>query len=168
MEGNDIRIIITGILVTSMLLFGCPDYLHGDGILVAMTHHFFHVNLFHLAANLLSVWLIFRKGRRYGVAPFIAAYICATAAWYATDMPVAGVSNMIFALFGLRTPSLRDSWWRQRNVIVFICVTAGMALVPNISGFTHLASFILGSLCAVVCRSVKVIRSDYSRAAHNL
>lgn len=167
MEGNSIRIIVTGVLVCMMMVFGCPEYLHGSGLHVALTHHFFHVNIFHLAANALSIWLIFGKGRRYGWKILAAAYLCATLSWYSSSGSVAGMSNMIFALLGLRTPSLRDRWWRQSSVLTFLIVTVSMALIPNISTVTHLTSFILGGICAAMNRFVKRIKSDYARASYN-
>ena len=113
MEGNSLRIIIIGILATSMLMWGCPLFLHEDGIHVALAHHFFHANIFHLAVNSLSVWLLFRKGYRYEITPLIVAFICATISWYCSTADVVGFSNIIFATVGLRTPSLTHSWWRQ-------------------------------------------------------
>lgn len=167
MEGNSIRIIITGLLVTETLLWGFPDYIHGKAICVAAVYHFFHANIFHLAANLLSVWLIFLKGRRYPLSHFILAYIIATLSWYCSAVPVVGVSNFIFALLGLRTPSLKDRWWRQSSVVTFLAVTVGMAFVPNVSAVTHIVSFALGCICAGVGRIFKSIGSDYARASYH-
>lgn len=167
MEGNSIRIVFAGLLVTFSMLFGCPVYLHGNGLHVALTYHFFHANIFHLAANVLSIWAIFAKDRRYAWCSLIVAYVCATISWYCTSSDVVGISNMIFALLGLRTPSLKDGWWRRRTVIVFLLVTAGMALVPGISAGTHLVSFFLGVLFASFQRILMMIRSDYYRASYN-
>lgn len=167
MEGNNIRIVLTGILVTSMLLWGCPDYLQTSGIRVALTYHIFHVNVFHLAANLLSIWLIFAKGRQYGWSNILIAYVIATTSWYCSSIPIAGISNMIFAMLGLRTPSLKDKWWRTTAVLTFLLVTAGMAFVPKISTGTHLMSFALGVVWASIQRFIKHIGSDYSRASYN-
>lgn len=167
MEGNNIRIVLTGILVTSMLLWGCPDYLQTSGIRVALTYHIFHVNVFHLAANLLSIWLIFAKERQYGWSNILIAYVIATTSWYCSSIPIAGISNMIFAMLGLRTPSLKDKWWRTTSVLTFLLVTAGMAFVPKISTGTHLMSFALGVVWASIQRFIKHIGSDYSRASYN-
>ena len=167
MEGNSIRIITTGVLVCIMMVFGCPEYLHSHGIHVALTHHFFHVNIFHLAANMLSVWLIFAKGRQYSWKVLLIAYICATLSWYSASGSVAGMSNMIFALLGLRTPSLKNRWWRQTSVLTFLIITVSMAFIPNISTVTHITSFILGVVCAALNRFVKRIKSDYARASYN-
>lgn len=167
MEGNNIRIVTTGVLVTAMLLWGCPDYLQTSGLPVALSYHLFHVNVFHLAANLLSVWIIFAKGRQYSWRSLLTAYVIATFSWYCTTTPVAGISNMIFALLGLRTPSLSDKWWRTSSVLTFLAVTAGMAFVPKISTGTHLMSFVMGVVWAIIQRFINKTSRDYSRASYN-
>lgn len=167
MQGNDIRIILSGILVSAMLLFGCPDFLHQKDAYVALTYHLFHANIFHLAANLLSVWLIFRRDIKYRWQPIALAYVIAVISWYFTPDSIAGISNMVFAYLGLRTPSLRDGWWRQSAVITFLVVTVAMAFLPNVSGITHIVSFILGCACAAFKRILNSIASDYRRASYH-
>lgn len=167
MEGNSLRIIITGILTTSMLMWGCPVFLHGDGIHVALSHHFFHANIFHLAVNSMSVWLLFRKGYRYETAPLIVAFICATISWYCSAADVVGFSNIIFAIVGLRTPSLSSSWWRQPATVMFFAVTLLMAFLPQVSAVTHLVSFVLGCLYAAAHRIITSISRDYARASYH-
>lgn len=167
MRGNDIRIILSGILVFMMLVFGCPDFLHQKGMHVALTYHLFHANIFHLAANLLSVWLIFRRDVTYRWQPLLLAFILAAASWYFTSDSVAGISNMVFAYLGLRTPSFRDCWWRQSAVLTFLVVTVVMAFLPNVSGITHIVSFVLGCACAALKRILKSIASDYRRASYH-
>lgn len=167
MQGNDIRIILSGILVSVMLLFGCPDFLHQKDAYVALTYHLFHANIFHLATNLLSVWLIFRRCIKYRWQPIALAYVIAVISWYFTPDSIAGISNMVFAYLGLRTPSLRDGWWRQSAVITFLVVTVAMAFLPNVSGITHIVSFILGCACAAFKRILNSIASDYRRASYH-
>lgn len=167
MAGNNIRIVTAGILVCMMMLFGCPDYLHGSGLHVALTHHFFHVNVFHIAVNLFSIWTLFAKGRYYNLKQLLAAYVIATISWYFSTGSTVGISNMIFALIGLRTPSLKDRWWRQSSVLTFFIVTVGMAFLPNVSAVTHIVSFVLGCVCAAVQRFVNRLGRDFSRAAYH-
>lgn len=167
MQGNNIRIIISGILVFMALVFGCPDYLHQKGMNVALTYHFFHANPFHLAANLLSVWLIFRRGVKYRWQAIALAYILAVISWHFTSDSIVGISNMVFAYLGLRTPSFRDGWWRQSTVITFLVVTLAMAFLPNVSGITHITSFVLGCACAAFKRILNSIASDYRRASYH-
>lgn len=166
MEGNSIKIIVIGILVTMHLLFGCPAFLHHDYGYIALAHHFFHANILHLAVNCLSVWTLFRKDIRYSMTPLVLAYIIGTASWFCTSADVVGFSNIIFALIGLRTPSLRHAWWKQPAVILFLAITALMALLPQVSAVTHIVSFVLGCIVAGAYRVVNNLSRDYSRAAY--
>lgn len=167
MEGQNFKIVTIGILVTAFLLFGCPEFLHRDEAYISLLHHFFHANIFHLAVNCLSIWTLFRKGARYRVLPVILAFVIATASWFFTSSDVAGVSNWIFALIGLRTPSLGHSWWRHTNTITFLVITALMSLLPNVSATTHIISFVFGCITAGVIRLTDSVCRDYSRATYN-
>lgn len=149
--------------MATAVAFGCPDFLHKDGLLVAMTHHFFHVNPFHLAINCFSLWVLLGRGEQKWM--LVAAYICATASWFASSADPAGASNFIFALLGLKTPSLRDRWWRTQTTIIFITVTIFMGLLPQVSAVTHIVSFVLGCVCASVARKARRHINDYNRAA---
>lgn len=167
MEGNGIRISIIGILLAVYLVMGCPHFLHHDCGYVALVHHFFHVNILHLAVNGLSLWTLFRKGFRYPLSHLVWAFAIASASWFCSSADAVGFSNFIFALIGLRTPSVRDGWWRQSSVVVFLSVTLLMALLPQVSATTHIVSFILGCLAAGAGRIINSISSDLSRASYN-
>jgi membrane associated rhomboid family serine protease len=166
MEGNNIRIIIIGILLCTQLLFGCPHFLHYDNYYISLVHHFFHANIFHLAVNCVSIWTMFRKGYRYAVAPLVWAYLIGSASWFCTSADVVGFSNIIFALIGLRTPSIYNTWWRQPSVIAFFAITILMAFLPQVSAITHVVSFASGCLVAGAQRIVQTIGSDYRRASY--
>lgn len=166
MEGNNIKITVIGILVTMQLLFGCPVFLHHDSGYISMVHHFFHANIFHLAVNCLSLWTLFRKDIRYSPSALVSAYLIGTASWFFTSSDVVGFSNIIFALIGLRTPSLRHAWWKQPTVILFLAITALMALLPQVSAVTHIVSFVLGCIVAGAYRVVNNLSRDYSRATY--
>lgn len=166
MEGNNIKITIVGILVTMQLLFGCPAFLHQNNGCISLVHHFFHANIFHLAVNCLSLWTLFRKDIKYSITPLVYAYLIATASWFCTSADVVGFSNIIFALIGLRTPSLRHAWWKQPAVILFLAITALMAFLPQVSAVTHIVSFALGCIVAGAYRIVNNLSRDYSRATY--
>lgn len=166
MEGSNIRIVIIGILLTMQLLFGCPTFLHYDCGYISLAYHFFHANIFHLAVNCLSIWSLFRKGYRYSMAPLVWAFLIASASWFCTSDDVVGFSNILFALIGLRSPSLSHSWWKQPFVILFLAITAAMALLPQVSAITHIVSFVLGCIVAGATRIVNSISSDFRRATY--
>ena len=166
MEGSNIRIIIIGILFTMQMLFGCPAFLHYDSGYISLVHHFFHANIFHLAVNCLSVWTLFRKGYNYSISPLIWAYAIASVSWFCTSADAVGFSNILFALIGLRTPSLRSKYWRDPAVIAFCAITILMALLPQVSAITHIISFVLGCVVAGASRIVNSISRDFRRATY--
>lgn len=166
MEGRNFKIVLIGILVALQIIFGCPHFLHHDGAHIALVHHFFHANIFHLAVNCLSLWTLFRKGVRYNVASLVFAYIIGSASWFCTSADVVGFSNIIFAIIGMRTPSLKSLWWKQPSVIMFFVITALMAILPQVSAITHIVSFLLGCIVAGVYRVFNSICRDYSRATY--
>ena len=166
MEGSNIRIVIIGILLTMQLLFGCPTFLHYDSGYISLVHHFFHANIFHLAVNCLSVWSLFRKGYTYRIAPLVWAFLIGSASWFCTSADVVGFSNILFALIGIRTPSLKATYWRDPSVIAFIAITILMALLPQVSATTHIVSFVLGCVVAGAYRIVNSISSDFRRATY--
>jgi hypothetical protein len=166
MEGSNIRIIIIGALLSMQIAFGCPEFLHSDSWHISLVHHFFHANIFHLAVNSLSIWTLFRKGFKYSISPIVWAYIIGSASWFCTSADVVGFSNILFALIGLRTPSLKNAWWRQPSVIVFFAITALMAFLPQVSAVTHIVSFSLGCIVAGASRIINKISSDFRRASY--
>lgn len=166
MEGSNIRIIIIGILLTMHLLFGCPTFLHYDSGYISLIHHFFHVNIFHLTVNCLSIWSLFRQGYRYSLAPLAWAFLIGSSSWFFTSADPVGFSNIIFALVGLRTPSLKSDWWKQPSIILFLVITGLMALLPQVSAITHIVSFVLGCMVAGASRIVNSISSDFRRATY--
>jgi membrane associated rhomboid family serine protease len=166
MEGNNIRIVIIGLLVTMQLLFGCPVLLHQDHGCISLIHHFFHANIFHLAVNCMSIWALFRRGQTYGLSPFLWAYLIASISWFASSADPVGFSNIIFALVGLRTPSIKDRWWVSSSVITFLAITILMAFIPQVSAITHIVSFALGCLVAGASRIINNINRDIRRASY--
>lgn len=164
--GKDLGIMLVGILVAVMLLFGCPAWLHRDGWNIALLHHFFHANIFHLAVNCFSIYALC-KGRGVTLGMLFLAYICATLSWFCSSADPVGASNIIFALLGLYTPAFDHSWWRSPNTIIFFITNMAMAFLPQVSAVTHLVSFGLGCVCAVAIRTVNHLVHDFRRATYN-
>lgn len=167
MEGNNIKICLVGILVSSFLLFGCPAWLHLNHWNIALAHHFFHANLMHLAVNCFSIWTLFKGKSRYDLAQLVIAYVIGTASWFFSSSDPVGFSNIIFAIVGLRTPSLKDRWWRQTSVLVFLLITLLMVLLPQVSAVTHIVSFALGCMMAGAHRLTQSIIRDFHRASYS-
>ena len=166
--GRDKVIIIIGILTVFLLLFRCPEWLHSHWWGISLAHHFFHANIFHLAVNCMSLWLMFRNPAIVLKWKTIAAaYVLATLSWFASSADVVGASNFIFALIGLRTPSFRHAWWKQPSVRIFLLVTVAMGVIPQVSAVTHIVSFCLGCAAASVSRLINQTSNDIRRVSHN-
>lgn len=164
--GRDYGIIAAGLLVTIMLLFGCPHWLHYDRWGIAFIHHFFHANLFHLAVNCFSLYILF-KNDNVTALTIISAYICATLSWFCSSADPIGASNFIFAMMGLRTPRLSHAWWRHPSTIIFFATNMAMAFLPQVSAVTHIVSFILGCLCSILFRFIHTLTYDFRRATYH-
>lgn len=162
-----IRIAIISALVLLHVAFGIPGWLHpgqGSYLLRAATYSFFHASWWHLAVNCLAVWTIFDPKR--GCKPcrdLIFPFIIAMAVYPLALRPVVGFSNILYAVLGIRTPSLRSRWWRQWPVALFLAVTVAMVFVPTFSATTHIASFALGVAAAAAGRSLKPLLDDVRR-----
>lgn len=167
MKGDNIRIVITGFLVAVFLVCGTPQVLHADHAWISVVHHFFHANIFHLAVNCLSIWTLYRKGYRYAMWPILCAFTIASISWFFSTQDVVGFSNFLFATIGLRTPSIRHTYWRDPSVILFLTLTILMAFLPNVSAVTHIVSFVLGCIVAGAYRLLTSIRRDFGRATYN-
>lgn len=166
MRGDNFSIVTAGIIIAVSMLFGCPGWLHHDAWYTAVTHHFFHVNAFHLAVNCISLWMLFSR-RRTSILFLALAYACATGSWFFTSSDAIGISNFIFATVGLRTPSLKDTWWRSPDTMIFLGLNMCMAFLPQVSGVTHIVSFSLGCITAGLIRHINTVGHDFRRAARH-
>ena len=156
-----------GILTVFLLLFRTPEWLHSRWWGISLVHHFFHANIFHLAVNCLSLWLMFRNPSSVLRWSTLAiAYVLASLSWFASTAHVIGASNIIFALIGLRTPSFRHAWWKQPSVRFFLAVTVAMAVIPQVSAVTHIVSFSLGCAVASVSRIINRTSNDIRKVSH--
>lgn len=154
-----LRIVTILVLIAVKLAFGCPQWLADPdvpGILRAMAYPLFHVNIFHLAANGLSFWVMFRPGRRQAGRDLLTGYAISCLVFPLASTPVAGISNLLYAVIGMRTPG---RFWTMRSWQTVMVVALAMSLLPGVSGLTHAASFAAGAAIAAVRRYISMI--DY-------
>lgn len=130
-----------------------------------MLHHFFHGNVFHLVSNALAIWFVLKRWKWREMA---FAYTIASLSVLASPVPVMGFSNMIYALIGLRTPSLDSPWWKNPVTLVFLSVTMIMFLIPGISATTHVISLGMGVIVSSFSRWINGIRNDCRRYTDNI
>ena len=162
-----VRIILVCLLVMAQIVFGVPGWLSGDAAsypVRALTYSFFHGNWWHLAVNCLAIWGIYSP--RYPCKPcrdLLFPFLIAVLVYPLSFRPVIGFSNILYAVLGLRTPSLKSPWWKQPSVIVFLVVTVAMLLIPRFSATTHIAAFLLGMAGAAIHRGWLNLTKDARR-----
>ena len=113
--------------------------------------------------NAVAIWTIFQP--RYKTRPIqlIAAFAIAVVVYPLSLRPVIGISNLLYATLGLRTPSLKSKWWKQTPVIIFLAVTIAMLFIPRFSATTHIAAFLLGMAGASIKRQYYVLTKEARR-----
>ncbi len=129
------------------MLFQCPMWLAGGSTYLtrALTYSFFHANIFHLAVNCLSVWVVFRPGMKGNLAKLIAGYLIAVLVYAVAPGPIVGFSNVLYAICGLSAkPFSNRLYWLNPNTLTFIGVMMLMLLLPHFSASTHISAYILG------------------------
>ena len=159
-----VRTILILLLIALQWLVGIPDFMYdGPYWERALLYSFFHGSWWHLAVNSLAIWTIFKPKYKTKPLQFVTVYLIAILVYPISFRPVIGFSNVLYAVLGLRTPSLKSQWWRRTEVIVFLVVTVALIFVPRFSATTHIAAFILGMGCAALKRSYQRLANDFRR-----
>ena len=152
------------ILVPLLVVFCIPNgnewLLQQNNVLRAFIYHFFHGNIFHLLANALSLYVMVPRSK---VWHLLSAYIIATLSAFVIASPMIGISNVVYALIGVRTPSFDSWWWKHPGTIVFFAVTIMMLFLPNVSGLSHIISFAAGMAISIISRWYSRITSGAAR-----
>lgn len=161
------RYFIISTLLCMQVFCGVPEFFYGSGhfALRAVTYSFFHASLLHLVINCLGVWTIFAPSRRGKLLHLVVGSLIAVLVYPLALRPVLGFSNILFAVLGMRTPSLGSSWWKRKEVLIFIAVNIATLFIPRISAVTHIAAFACGMLVAALRRSIEPYLSDVRRLA---
>lgn len=132
-----------------------PGYTDAS-LLQHLTFAFFHANVFHLAANMMTLFLLqpSRKDLLLSYAISVAASFLAI-----QPLPTMGFSGILYVLIGIRTNLFtgRFTFWKGWFVLFLI---AGLAM-PNVNGLLHLICFI----CGLAIRIFRRISHDYAKAS---
>lgn len=154
-------IYVISCILLLFLLFGDPEWILTVSLVEQMAyHHFFHGNVFHLAANLFAGYFVFKRWKAWQL---VTAYFIASISFLCSPIPAIGFSNIIYAMIGLKSPHFRHAWWRHPGTMIFLAVTLVMAIVPNVSAITHIVSFCGGVLISILSRWVQRIKNDSAR-----
>ena len=161
--GKATAVTLVAILALVYALVPVPEWMReGVTLRCALLHHFWHANVYHLAANSL-VLLSFgwAMPRWYRLLP--GAYAAASLSLLAATGPVIGFSNIIFAMSGLCAPMVKN-YWERRETWIFIGVMVGMLFIPRLSAMTHMASFAGGLALGFINKTIRRTADDCRRA----
>lgn len=140
-----------------------PEWMgEGASLRCALTHHFWHANVFHLAANGIAL-LSFAWVLPWWYRMLPAAYAVASFSIIFATRPVIGLSNILFAFSGLCAPMVKD-YWKRKETWVFVAAMLAMLLVPRFSATTHIASFAAGFVLGAIHKTIRRTADDCRRA----
>lgn len=159
---------LTAVLWAIHLSAGQPAFLlNGDcWTAKAALHHFFHVNLFHLSVNTISVWFLYGRRKQSGIAELLAAWITASLSYAVAVRPAVGFSDMLYSVCGMRFTAAFPNWRKDSRAWTFIAVLAAFCIIPGTSSTTHLLSFMLSLLVSCAAKKIKETTDDCRRASH--
>lgn len=141
------------ICIAVYVVVGQPDWLITAPTLPYMaSYHVFHAGIFHLTVNSIALYTVFSRRHNDNVRCLILGWLIASPACLFSSVPVIGMSDIIYAVIGLRTPSFRNPWWRTAPVITFFIVTLAMLFIPGIAGMPHIVSLAAGIAVAHIQR----------------
>ena len=158
------RVTVIALLIALRMAFGIPAFMtDGPYWTRALLYSLFHASWWHLAVNAVAVWTIFDPRRNTRAWQVTAACVIAVLVYPLSFRPVIGLSNVLYAVLGLRTPPLRNPWWKQPAVLAFLAITVAMVFLPRFSATTHIAAFLLGMGGAALERAWKRLTDDAGR-----
>lgn len=160
--GKVVRWIIPAVLVATFIV-GAPGYFlspERNRALCAVGHHFFHANIFHLAANSLAAWCMFPDWKRMRDLP--AGFVVGSLAYLFSATPVIGFSNILFSVLGIRC--VRDGWVFKQPFYATGIALGLSFFIPKMAALTHLVSFAGGMLVSFIAVWVKKLSEDYGKA----
>lgn len=107
-----------------------------------LAFHFAHGNIFHLAGNLLAVWLYCKSGK-VSVALWVEAFAIATllSIPYPFQAPLLGFSGIVFVVLGVFLPRI----WKSRSVRISMLILAVASIVSLL--FHQLPAVLFHTLC---------------------
>lgn len=156
-----LKFLICGALVLIYSIIGIPiDFRSWSAALVALTYHFFHVNVFHLLANVICFWQL-SKRRLAKVKNLLIAFVIASIIPLIYSSPILGFSNVLYALTGL-------AWFSfsKKTKRIFFLVTIVMMFFPHIAGVPHLIALCAGIVIAYINNRIQRLDSDISAATY--
>lgn len=126
------------------------------GLLRALTSGFLHVDISHLAVNMITLIVVGAViERAVGTGPFIVAYLAsilggsAAVLYFAYDQPTAGASGALYGLMAILVAVAARSSADLRAPLVLVGGNIAFTLlVPGISLWGHLGGLTAGAVMA--------------------
>lgn len=128
---------VTALITATCIITACMEpitYYAGAPAHHYFLYHFFHANIFHLAANLYALWLYRPRLSTIGIA-YAVATICAGIDAFLSSAPTCGLSAFLFAAFA----RYYVAW--HKSVLTIIIAILVTAIIPNMNWHIHILSF---------------------------
>jgi membrane associated rhomboid family serine protease len=117
-----------------------------------LTAGFLHFGPFHLALNMLALWIIGRDiepmlGRARFLAVYLLALLGGSASVFVFDLPqrgTAGASGAVWGMMGALLILILRLKLNPQPVIVVIAINVFISFLPGISLLGHLGGFVAG------------------------
>lgn len=135
------------IVGVAFLFVGRLAFYPGCSLTERVLFPFSHANVFHLAANLLCLWMI-KFPMRWPVA-FLISFLTSflpSPTWNLdgiSQLPTCGLSGCIFASIGMRWGEFKEF---KRMLRYAVLPTLILGLAPNINTIFHLYNLFIGYL----------------------
>lgn len=151
-------------LATEWTLWGPAVLAGGAEWLRPVTSMFMHLDLGHLAVNMIFLVLIGREVERWlGSALYTAAYFCAglggslAILWNAFDQPTVGASGALYGLMALMVGVYRAKGLDLRAPLFLIAANVVYtAMTPGVSLWGHVGGLVTGLVLLPFLRARRV------------
>lgn len=152
------KVIVCLVLVGSYFFLPKYGFTSFDNIPAHILYPFSHANIWHLAANILCLWMIPCQTHifvTYLIAvlcsflPSISIYDCiAQGGLAAPSEPTYGFSGVLFAIVGIswgKVHRFRDMFWKNKWYLII------PAFFPHVNILIHVYCLLVGYLYGTLC-----------------
>lgn len=147
-----LRILLSILLVLSYFLlpkYGFTSFEPSeprDGLINHILYPLSHANIFHLAANIVFLWMV--RCKLHLAVTFTIAIICSFFPCYTTE-PTMGCSGVLFAMVGItwgRAAMFKSMFWRNKWIFLI------MILAPHVNFLIHIYCLLAGFLFGLITK----------------
>lgn len=136
-----LKLFVSLLLVVSYFFFPRVGFVGiGGSIFGHLFYSFCHVNIFHLLANVLCLWLL--PCRLHFFESYLIAVLCSLVPCFVGEVTM-GFSGVLFSIVGIswgKVGRFRDMLWKNKWFLLI------PFLVPHVNAFLHIYCLLLGYL----------------------